>query len=57
MKEYALYHGEQFINIGTLNDLAKEQGVKPETLLFYSSPAYLKRVKARGFVLVKLDEL
>lgn len=58
-KEYALYKGEELIMFGTAEEIAKAQGVKKKTILFYQSPAYLKRHEKSHIgnykVLVKLD--
>lgn len=58
-KEYALYKGEELIIIGTIEEIAKAQGVKRKTILFYQTPAYLKRHENSHIgnykVLVKLD--
>lgn len=42
-REYALYKGEEIIEIGTIKEIAKSQNVKEKTILFYQSPAYLRR--------------
>ncbi len=42
-KEYALYKGDEIIMFGTIEEIAKAQGVKRKTILFYQTPAYLKR--------------
>ena len=61
MTEYALYKGENMLAIGTERQLARELGVKIETIKFYRSPAYAKRLanrKGRGEncrVIVTLD--
>ena len=56
-KEYALYKGETMLAIGTVNEIADEIGVKPETVHFYSSPTYQKRGSGKNRkVLVALDE-
>ncbi len=58
--EYALYKGDKFIDIGTAKELAKKCNVKPETIEFYASPSYLKRLEKvkdkynKGFVCVRL---
>jgi len=39
-QEYALYHGDDFLGIGTSKDLAKLIDVKPKTLYFYRTKAY-----------------
>lgn len=59
-KEYALYKGEELLIIGTIQEIAKNQNVKEKTILFYQTPAYLKRRekshKGNYKVLVKLEE-
>ena len=59
-KEYALYKGEKLLMIGTIEEIAKAYGVKKKTILFYQTPAYLKRHEKSHIgnykVLVKLDE-
>lgn len=61
MTEYAIYKGENLLAIGTERQLAIELGVKIETIKFYRSPAYAKRLakrKKRGEncrVIVELD--
>lgn len=58
--EYAIYKGDKFIDIGTAKELAKKCNVKPETIEFYASPSYLKRLEKvkdkynKGFVCVRL---
>lgn len=55
MKEYALYRGDEFLKIGTLEELANYLKVERRTILFYASPTYLKRHNGNGYVVVKLD--
>lgn len=40
-----MYKGEECLAIGTLIQLSKQLGIKIETLYFYMSPTYKKRVK------------
>ena len=40
---YVLYKGEEQLAEGSLDELAEKFKVKRKTLLFYQSPAYLKR--------------
>lgn len=56
MNIYALYHGDKFIDLGTKDYLAKLLNVKVKTILFYSSPTYLKRTDENGWVVVKVVE-
>ena len=44
-KEYALYKGDEHIAYGTPKELAERLGVKPETIKFYATQSYLKRVE------------
>lgn len=55
MKLYALYQGDKFIKIDTLENLANELGIKKESLRFCATPTYLKRTGGKGRVLVPLD--
>lgn len=54
-KEYALYKGDKFIDIGTKEYLAKILNVKKETIEFYASPTYQKRTKDNAYVVVRIE--
>lgn len=59
MKEYALYKGDQMVSIGTVNEIAEERGVKPDTIRFYMSGVYQRRSKSEvnnKLQLIKLDD-
>lgn len=45
--EYAIYKGENLLAIGTERQLARDLGVKIETIKFYRSPAYARRLAKR----------
>lgn len=47
MTEYAIYKGENLLAIGTERQLARDLGVKIETIKFYRSPAYARRLEKR----------
>ena len=47
MKEYALYKGDEILQIGTIQEIAKEQKVKEKTVKFYKTRAYEKRIQKR----------
>jgi hypothetical protein len=47
VKEYAVYKGESLICIGTIVECAKHMGVLPETVRFYLTPTYQKRLAKR----------
>ena len=51
-QEYALYKGDEFIDLGTVTELAKRNGLSERTINFYSSPAYLKRIKKKDKCLI-----
>lgn len=55
-KVYALYKGEELLEIGTKKELAERFGVKVKTISFYNTPAYRKRTShAKGRRLVALN--
>ena len=56
MNIYALYYGDKFIDLGTKEYLAKLLNVKVKTILFYSSPTYLKRTDGNGWIVIKVEE-
>lgn len=47
MKEYALYKGEDILSIGTINEIAKEMGVQQETIRYYFTNAYKRKLNKR----------
>ena len=55
-KIYALYKGDRFIDIGTIDYLASLLKVTRRTIMFYGSPTYLKRTNYQSYVLIKLEE-
>ena len=58
-REYSLYKGEKILISGTLKEIAKNQNVKEKTILYYQTPAHLKRCEKSHIgnyrVLVKID--
>lgn len=62
MKEYALYKGETILALGTANEIAKKMGIKKETVWYYGTPRYKRKLKERGSLnknvrmLVPLDD-
>ena len=54
-KEYTLYKGDTFIDLGTLPYLARKTGVKQASLKFYGSPSYRKRTNGNGMILIELE--
>jgi hypothetical protein len=59
--EYAVYKGDTFICMGTVNECAEHMNVLPETVKFYTTPTYAKRIakrkNARNYItVIKLDD-
>ena len=58
-KEYALYKGDKFIDIGTKKYLAELLNVDITTIEFYSTPSYKKRLNNRksenAYIVVKIE--
>ena len=54
---YALYKGDEFIDLGTLEELAKKEGVKKHTILYYQTQAYKRKAKEdkNRRVLIKIE--
>jgi hypothetical protein len=42
---YAIYKGDVFLFIGTRKECATYLNVKPDSITFYTSPTYRKRLK------------
>lgn len=57
LNEYALYRGDEFIAIGTAQELSKLMNVKVETITFWSTPTYHKRIKNHNVatIVIKLE--
>jgi len=55
MADYVLYHGERFIDIGSMKNLAKRQNIKYKSIQYYHTLTYRKRTKD-GYRLVKLED-
>ena len=45
---YALYQGENNLTDGTIREIAKNQGVKLDSVKFLLTPSYRKRVKSKN---------
>lgn len=54
--EYALYHGDTFIDLGTKEYLAKLLKVQVSSINFYMSPTYRKRTNDNGWIVIKIEE-
>ena len=40
---FALYRGDEFVDVGTKEELARKMGVKPSSISFMATPAYRRR--------------
>ena len=49
-------NGDEFLDIGTVEELAKKYNVRKETITFWASPANKRRVKNKGKVAVRIDD-
>lgn len=55
---YALYRGDDFVDIGTADQLAGKLGCKAETIRFYAAPSYRARLKegSKSLIAVRIEE-
>lgn len=53
---YCVYKGEEFIDVGTLEELSKRLKIKSESLRWMSTPSALKRNKGDRLQVYKLNE-
>lgn len=47
MNIYAAYRGDEFIDLGTIKQLASKFRVKEDTIRYYTSKAYRRKIAAR----------
>lgn len=52
--EYALYKGDTFVDVGTLEELAKKRGVAVNTIRYFGTPAYSES-NPNGMKLIKIE--
>ena len=55
-KQYALYKGDTFIDIGTKEYLANKIGVDVRSIEFYMSPTYQRRNNYKGWVVIRIKD-
>lgn len=55
---YALYKGDTFIDVGTIDEISERQKIKKKRLFTLKVPAYANREnrKENTFILVRLDD-
>ncbi|MEN2765749.1 hypothetical protein [Ornithinibacillus xuwenensis] len=60
MKEYAVYKGDEFLCLGTAIECADKLGVKADTIVYYTSPAYQRKLAKRNavnpIIVIKLED-
>lgn len=56
-QEYAIYKGDDLVDMGTLQELAQRRGIKAKNLLYMGTPTYARRTNPdRATRLVKLED-
>ncbi len=55
-KEFALYRGDEFIDIGTKHELSERYGLTIATIEWLSSPSGMARTNGKGWVIVRFDD-
>lgn len=58
--EYAMYKGEEFIDLGTAEELSKKYNIKRESIYYMAKSVYRNLVKEKGkgnrLEFVKIDD-
>ena len=54
---YALYKGDKFLDIGTLQQLSEKHNMKLSTLRFLLSPANRRRRKGNGLLIINIGSV
>jgi len=49
---YVLYRGDEVLDVGTASEIAKRRGVRQETIRFYCTASYQRRIRNRDKRLV-----
>lgn len=53
---YAAYKGDTFLNVGTIQQIAKFLGVSIDTAYYYATPTHLKKKGEGATIVFKLDD-
>jgi len=55
---FAVYRGDEFVDVGTAEQIAKRIGCKPDTIRFYATPSYQARLKDKDnrLIAVRIDK-
>lgn len=54
--EFAVYKGEEFIFVGTIDEIVEHTGYKRSTIEFMTHPVAKKRNKGNGIALYRIEE-
>ena len=57
--EYALYKGDNFVDIGTISELSERYNISEKTLRWYSTPCYKKKLEnkknIKSYIVCKIE--
>ena len=56
MNDYALYKGDEFLDLGTIKYLSKKYHIAEKTLRYYGMPTGIKRAGKNGYIVIKIEE-
>lgn len=56
MAEYAVYKGDQFIDLGTADYLANKFGVLRKTIWYWTAPAYWRKNKGNSLIAIRIED-
>lgn len=58
LQQYALYKGEKLLGMGTARELAKQLGIKVDSIYFLQTPTYRKRREKgkNNRVLIRIED-
>lgn len=56
MRQYALYKGDRFVDLGTADYLAGVMGIKSQTVRFLATPTYAKRRTEGCAIVIRIDD-
>ena len=55
-KEYALYKGEEFIDLGTAQYLAQKMGISERTIYSMATQHHKSRDKGNAIIAIKIED-
>ncbi len=53
---YAVYKGDKFLDLGTVEELSKKFKVKKETVWFWATSVNKRRAKKKRKIAIKIEE-